>query len=269
MRNLLENADSLLAARHRGRHHCRPGGERIRLAVVDHGRGMSRIISGSVRVVYRVDQKDNRRLGGSGLGLAICRGLIEAIGGRIWADSHARRWQCLSLRPLPAVHTVAPTGADAPSEAEVALDLLPGVGAHLRRRAALHSLDSPERRIRRGSGTTAALNGRGAIEAVDREQFDLILLDVDRRTSTAFRSAPRIRESAGADHLSDGALEEADEVRGLDTGADDYLTKPFGVDELLARVRAALRRGGKPEAHVRRPGFQCGDLSIRYAELNW
>lgn len=57
---------------------------------------------------------------------------------------------------------------------------------------------------------------------------------------------------------------EADTVAGLDAGADDYLAKPFGPPELLARVRAALRRARYAEAPAGEPVFRHGDLSIDY-----
>ena len=54
--------------------------------------------------------------------------------------------------------------------------------------------------------------------------------------------------------------EEGDRIRGLTTGADDYVTKPFGMDELLARMRAALRH--QLQVHGERPVFRVGDLSV-------
>ena len=60
--------------------------------------------------------------------------------------------------------------------------------------------------------------------------------------------------------------ETADKIKGLDAGADDYVTKPFSAEELLARVRAVLRRTESLEAQRARPPFQSGDLTIDFAQ---
>ena len=59
--------------------------------------------------------------------------------------------------------------------------------------------------------------------------------------------------------------EESDKVRALDAGADDYIEKPFGVAELLARVRAALRRATEPARWRRRPRMTLGDIEVDLA----
>src|SRR6266511_3530139 len=60
--------------------------------------------------------------------------------------------------------------------------------------------------------------------------------------------------------------DEQDKVKGLEIGADDYLPKPFGIPELLARVRAVLRRAKLPGESKRDPVFVCGDLSMNFAQ---
>ena len=59
--------------------------------------------------------------------------------------------------------------------------------------------------------------------------------------------------------------EEVDKVKGLDLGADDYITKPFGIEELLARVRAALRRSKSPQGAETESVFQAGALRVDLA----
>ena len=95
----------------------------------------------------------------------------------------------------------------------------------------------------RGYDVTTTMTGRGAIESVEREEPDLIVLDLAlpdldgvevTRLVRDGRSTPIVVLSARGD--------EGDKVRALDAGADDYVTKPFGVEELLARIRVALRR---------------------------
>src|SRR5207237_808510 len=57
---------------------------------------------------------------------------------------------------------------------------------------------------------------------------------------------------------------EGDKIRALDLGADDYLTKPFGIGELMARVRAVMRRGGQDSEHLRQDVVETGDLRIDF-----
>jgi two-component system KDP operon response regulator KdpE len=102
-----------------------------------------------------------------------------------------------------------------------------------------------------GYAVVTAISGRSALDVVDEAALDLIVLDLGLpdmdgvevcRIARERRTTPIIVLSAR------GA--EADKVRALDAGADDYVTKPFGAQELLARVRAALRRADSQPASV-------------------
>ncbi|MBC8335446.1 MAG: response regulator transcription factor [Anaerolineales bacterium] len=88
-----------------------------------------------------------------------------------------------------------------------------------------------------------ASNGVEAIELFSSQPFDLILLDVMMPELDGFQTCQRIREYSNVPIIMLTAKgDEKDRVRGLDLGADDYLAKPFSATELLARVRAVLRR---------------------------
>jgi DNA-binding response OmpR family regulator len=88
-----------------------------------------------------------------------------------------------------------------------------------------------------------AMDGEEAIESFSANPVDLILLDVMLPRMDGFATCQRIRQFSTVPIIMLTAKgEEQDRVRGLDVGADDYLVKPFSVMELLARVRAVLRR---------------------------
>jgi two-component system, OmpR family, KDP operon response regulator KdpE len=117
-----------------------------------------------------------------------------------------------------------------------------------------------------GYDVIEAKNGKEAITGVLREHPDLILLDVNMPGMRGFEACSKIRLSF------DGPIimvtvrdEEQDKVVAFDSGADDYVVKPFGVSELLARIRAALRRSF-PDEHLLKldtPEFSL-DLGIRW-----
>ena len=95
----------------------------------------------------------------------------------------------------------------------------------------------------RGYAVSTAETGKGALEALDAERPDLVVLDLGLPDLDGTVVCQRIRERSDVPILVLSArLTERDKVTALDHGADDYVTKPFGPEELLARVRAALRR---------------------------
>jgi len=111
-------------------------------------------------------------------------------------------------------------------------------------------------------------DGNEGLARARAETFELIVLDVmlpGLDGVTVCRAIRRDSRNAEAPILMLTARrDEADKVLGLDSGADDYLTKPFGVRELVARVRALLRRRrGASAAHA--PAVQAGDLTVEPA----
>ena len=106
-----------------------------------------------------------------------------------------------------------------------------------------------------------AANGKAALELL-KEAPDLIILDLglpDTQGLELLRTMRARNESVPIVVLSSRG-DEAGKVQALDLGADDYLTKPFGMDELLARMRAALRH--QLQVHGERPVFRSGDLNV-------
>jgi two-component system, OmpR family, KDP operon response regulator KdpE len=112
-----------------------------------------------------------------------------------------------------------------------------------------------------GYSVIEAPNGKAALDLL-RQAPDLIILDLglpDIEGHDLLRTIRARNESVPIVVLSSRG-DEAGKVRALDFGADDYVTKPFGMDELLARLRAALRH--QLQTHGERPVFRVGDLSV-------
>ena len=103
---------------------------------------------------------------------------------------------------------------------------------------------------RAGHVVEHAMTGRHADILLVDEQFDLVVLDVGLPDIDGFEVLRRLRQRHSATNVLVLTARDAveDRVRGLDLGADDYLTKPFSVNEFEARVRALLRRGAAPAA---------------------
>jgi DNA-binding response OmpR family regulator len=111
-----------------------------------------------------------------------------------------------------------------------------------------------------------AFNGQQAVEMVGQERPDLVLLDVMMPVLDGFQALERIRGFATTPIIIVSAKgQEQDRVRGLDLGADDYILKPFSATELLARVRAVLRRAQRLASPTGQAIFRHGELKVDFA----
>ena len=110
--------------------------------------------------------------------------------------------------------------------------------------------------------TTIAVTGAEALQAFAQTPPDLVVLDVQMPPPNGFEICRRIRETSQVPILMLTVRDATvDKVRALDLGADDYLTKPFDPLELLARLKALVRRGSGPLAQAA-PVFVSGDFSL-------
>ncbi|WP_151084012.1 response regulator transcription factor [Nocardioides cynanchi] len=109
-----------------------------------------------------------------------------------------------------------------------------------------------------GHEVLVAADGRTALQAAREDRPDIIVLDLGLPDLTGFEVLRRVRAwSTVPVVVLSARAESAEKVEALDLGADDYVTKPFGMEELLARVRAAARRAGSDV-----PVLTAGDLVI-------
>jgi DNA-binding response OmpR family regulator len=119
--------------------------------------------------------------------------------------------------------------------------------------------------ITEGFQVIKATNGQEAVDIVATQQPDLVLLDIMMPILDGFAACERIREFSSVPIIMVTARgEENARVRGLDLGADDYIVKPFSATELLARVRAVLRRV-KTSGGTQQSVFTHGNLRIDFA----
>ena len=260
--NLLENAGKYTPDGTLIRLEAAVSGDNLRVTISDNGPGLPK---GQEESIFEKFTRGTREstTPGVGLGLAISRAIVEAHGGRIWAEDNpgggARFCFTLPLGTPPA--TPPEEAGSCPADGRDAMT----------EPAPTALLIEDERQIRRFVRTAMETEGWQVVEAETMKQGlidagtrkpDLVVLDLGLpdgngidfiRDFRGWSSVPVIVLSARAD--------ETDKIEALDAGADDYLTKPFGVGELLARVRATLRRKAASA-----PGsggvFRFGDVEV-------
>ncbi|HEV2238475.1 MAG TPA: response regulator transcription factor, partial [Ktedonobacterales bacterium] len=121
-----------------------------------------------------------------------------------------------------------------------------------------------------GYEVRAVSDGQQALDEIGRQVPSLVLLDVMMPRLDGFEVCERVREFSSVPIIILTARgQDQDKIRGLDLGADDYLTKPFSIDELVARVRAVLRRSALTQSEVGqglRSAVSIGDLSVEFTQ---
>lgn len=121
-----------------------------------------------------------------------------------------------------------------------------------------------------GYGVLRAKNGKEAIIMINSHCPDLIILDLGLPDMDGLKIIRAVREWSTTPIIVVSArLHEKDKVAALDLGADDYITKPFGSDELLARIRTELRHASAGSSAFALPeegSFHCGGLTVDYGK---
>lgn len=118
---------------------------------------------------------------------------------------------------------------------------------------------------RNGYEVTLAATGEEGLDAASLQQQDIVILDLALPGMDGLQTCQQLREWSKVPIIVLSVREgERDKIAALDYGADDYLTKPFSIDELLARIRAVLRRIGN-EAEPNPAAVTTGDLRVDFA----
>jgi len=119
----------------------------------------------------------------------------------------------------------------------------------------------------RGYDVLTAMDGVAALQTIEMELPDLMILDIMMPKMDGFEVCRRLREWSQIPIIMLSARgDETDKVKCLDLGADDYITKPFGASELIARVSAVLRRTEAAATIPTQSSFVSGDLEINFAK---
>jgi two-component system KDP operon response regulator KdpE len=107
-----------------------------------------------------------------------------------------------------------------------------------------------------------AEDGKTALDTIRRNAVDVVVLDLGLPDFHGFEVIQKLRDNGSAVPIIvlSSRTDEAGKVKALDLGADDYVTKPFGVEELLARIRTALRH--RLQQSGEQPVFRSGDLTV-------
>lgn len=120
--------------------------------------------------------------------------------------------------------------------------------------------------VAQGYDVLTAMDGAQAIQTFEMELPDLVVLDITMPKMDGFEVCSRIREWSQIPIIMLSARgDEMDKVKCLELGADDYITKPFGANELLARIIAVLRRTAATSVTPAKPSVTSGDLEINFA----
>jgi two-component system, OmpR family, KDP operon response regulator KdpE len=120
--------------------------------------------------------------------------------------------------------------------------------------------------VAHGYEVFTAGSGEEALDAVHRHRLDLILLDLGLPGISGLEVCKRVRAESSLPIIVLSVKDtERDKVLALDLGADDYVSKPFGIDEVLARIRVALRHAAQVQSGTE-PIFVAGPLRVDFAQ---
>ncbi len=244
-------------------------GVHVAVSVSDRGRGIpAEMLPELFRKFSRGSDRDTASgVGGSGLGLAICKGIVEAHGGRIRAESDGPGLGARFTFTLPMAEGVAVPAPPPSSPARTR--------PKTRQRVRVLAVDDDPQALRyvrdvlTRTGYAPIVTGdpRDVPRLMAQEKPHLVLLDLVLPDRDGIQLMHDIRRTAEVPVIFLSVYGQDDTVaRALDMGAADYLVKPFSQTELAARIRAALRKGTEPfPGEPSEASYSMRGLSIDYA----
>ena len=267
--NLLSNAARYSPDSSAIRVNASLGDDCVEISVADEGRGVS---PDEMPLLFRkfsrnIGEGAAREAPDTGLGLAICKGIVEALGGRIWAESAGLGQGSTFTFTLPvagaagaAVESFSPNVTSRPGARDLARILVvdddPTVLRYVR-----------DALSRAGYAPIVTTDPDDALRILESDRPRLVLLDLMLPGSDGIELMKSILDIAEVPVIFLSAYGR-DEIiaRAFEAGATDYMVKPFSPTELVARVRGALRRRMASSTGEPSEPFVLGDLVIDYAE---
>ena len=242
-------------------------GYHVAVSVTDEGRGIAaERLPHLFRKFSRMDGEDRGRdIAGSGLGLAICKGIVEAHGGRIWAESDGPGLGSRFTFTIPVAQDAAIGAANLPVRSSRVE----------RERTRILAVDDDPQTLRHvrdaltNAGYVPVVTGdpEEALSLVEANDPHLVLLDLMLPGTDGIELMRGILDMADVPVIFLSAYgQEETIVRAFENGADDYVVKPFSPTELVARIKAALRKREAPEWAEPSEPYVLGELTIDYAE---
>ena len=241
----------------------------VAFSVTDQGQGVpAERLPHLFRKFFRLDGEDRGSdLAGSGLGLAICKGIVEAHGGRIWAESEGAGFGTRFAFTIPMVE-----------ESWSSLAIVSAQPSADSRRTGMEqqrilAVDDDPRTLRyvrdvlskAGYAPMVTADPGEVLNLMKASDPQLILLDLMFPGTDGIKLMQDILETADVPVIFLAVGGQEDHVtRALDMGAVDYIVKPFAPTELAARIRAALRKG--PSVGEPTEPYLLGDLTVDYAQ---
>ena len=245
-------------------------GVHVAFSVTDKGEGVS-----PSRLPYlfrkhsRVERDDPSGTAGSGVGLAICKGIVEAHGGRIWAESEGHGMGARFSFTLPMVVDAGYAVSEGPAQTD---DRSP---QSKRGRIRVLVVDDDPQMLRyvrdtlseSGFAPTVTADPQEVGQLMKSERPHLVLLDLLLPGTDGIQLMEDLPDLGDVPVIFISAYGRDELVaRALEAGAEDYIVKPFSPTELVARIHTAMRRHVGPELGTPSEPYVLDDLTINYAE---